>query len=408
MRLRIVVSQFWRDLKAHRLRTGLTLFGLGWGTFCVILLLSFGEGLQRKQMETMSSMGNRIILIWGSRSSVPFEGLPQGRRIHLEDGDADAILREVPGVSAASPEYSDEVPLQGPAGQTSASISGVRPGFAEMRKVEPEPGGRFIDDLDQRDRRRVAVIGSQVKKDLFGNQSAIGATIEIHGAPFLVVGTLPDKEQDSNYNGQDNHRILIPSVTAQATLGQRWPDNLVVEVRQGAKSSEVMDEIRAVMGRIHHFDGKDQEALSVWDVGEMLATVGTIFVGFKVFLTLLGSFTLAVAGIGVANIMSMIVEDRTSQIGISMALGARREWVLSQILLETLLVTAVGGGAGVLLASAVVAAASALPLGEIGTPVFSWQVALFTAALLAGIGIISGMGPARRAAALNPADALRS
>jgi putative ABC transport system permease protein len=408
MQLRIILLQFWRDMKAHRLRTGLTLFGLGWGTFCVIVLLSFGEGLQRRQYEQAASMGERLLLIWGSRTSIPHEGLPRGRRIALQDSDVDAILQQVPGIAQASPEYSAYSVMQGPAGQASAGIAGVRPCFGDMRNVVPEPGGRFVNETDEAQRRRVAVIGAQVRKDLFGSTPAIGRTLEIRGVPFLVVGTIAKKQQNSNYNGQDDGKVFIPASVAQASLGQREPDNLVVEIEKGADGKEVLAGINRVMGRIHHYDSSDKEALMTWDVGEMLAMFLTIFLGFKVFLSILGALTLAVAGIGVANIMSMVVEDRTAQIGISMALGARRRWVLGQILVETLVVTGVGGGLGVLFAAAVVSAARFLPLGEMGTPTLSWQIALLTAGLLGTIGIASGLGPARRAANLNPAEALRS
>jgi len=408
MQLRIVLSQFWRDFRAHRLRTALTLFGLGWGTFCVIALLSFGEGLQRNQMERSASLGSRIILFWGSRTSLPYEGLPRGRYIPLEDEDATALVSEVRGVTAVSPEYSLNIPLKGPAGETTPSISGVRPAFAAMRNVVPERGGRFINEQDEKDRRRVAVLGAQVRKDLFGDGEAIGRTIEMSGVPFLVVGTLPQKEQNSNYNGPDDRKVFIPAATAHGSLGLRYPSNLVVEVAPRADSKEVIRSINEVMARRHHYDPADEEALSEWDVGDMLAMINKIFLGLKVFLALLGALTLAVAGIGVANIMSMVVEDRTSQIGISMALGARRGWVLGQVLTETVVVTATGGGLGVLLAAGVVRAAQSIPLGEMGHPVFSWQIAALTASLLALIGIISGIGPARRAAHLNPAQALRS
>lgn len=409
MQIRIVLIQFWRDLKAQRLRTGLTLFGLGWGTFCVVVLLSFGEGLQRKQYATMAGMGERIILIWGSRTSLPHEGLPRGRYIRLEDADADAIARQVRGVSAVSPEYSDGVVLKGPKGMPSAGLAGVRPNFGAMRRIEPAEGGRFLNERDEIERRRVVFLGDRVKKDLFGEEPAVGHTLEIRGIPFVVIGTMPHKEQDSNYNGRDDNKVFIPASVAQASLGIRYPGNLVVEVDSGADGKDVMKQINAVMGKIHHYDPTDEEALMSWDVGEMLAMFTTIFLGFKVFLSILGAFTLAVAGIGVSNIMSMVVEDRTSQIGISMAVGARKQWVLGQILIETLLVVGVGGGLGVLAASGVVRASQLLPLdNSIGHPVFSWQVAALTAGLLGLIGVISGMGPARRAANLNPAVALRS
>jgi putative ABC transport system permease protein len=409
MQLRIVLVQFWRDLKAQRLRTALTLFGLAWGTFCVVLLLSFGEGLSRKQMETMEGLGTRIILIWGSRTSVPHEGLPRGRYVRLEDGDADRIAREVPGVTQASPEYSRGVMLTGPGGQSSANLSAVRPGFGAMRRVEPEAGGRFLSERDEVERRRVCVLGSRVRTEVFGSAPAIGRSLEVSGIPFTVVGTLPEKKQDSNYNGPDDGKVFIPSSVALASFGDRYPDNLVVEVAEGVRSADVVNGIYAALGRAHHFDPADKEALMTWDVGEMLAMISTIFIGFRVFLGLIGALTLAVAGIGVANVMSMVVEDRTSQIGISMALGARHSWVLGQVLLETLLVTAAGGLIGVALAGGIVAGCRFLPLeNSIGDPVFSGQIAALTAGILGLIGIAAGVGPARRAAYLNPAEALRS
>jgi putative ABC transport system permease protein len=409
MQIRIVLSQFWRDLKAQRLRTALTLFGLAWGTFCVILLLSFGEGVERQQMKQMGALGTRIILIWGSRTSIPYEGLPRGRYIPLEDGDADAILREVPGVAQASPEYVDEAVLRGPKGESTSDISGVRPGFETMRRIFPDPGGRFLNERDEIERRRVCFLGNQIRLDLFGDVPVVGHTLEISGMPFTIIGTMAGKKQDSNYNGPDDRKVFIPASVAVSSLGERHPSNLVVEVARGASSKEILDRILQVMGRLHHFDGEDREALMWWDVGEMIAMFITIFTGFRVFLGILGILTLAVAGIGVANIMNMVVEDRTSQIGIAMALGARRGWVLGQILLETLLVTAVGGGAGVLLAIGGVTVSHFLPINEdLGTPVFSWGTAWLTASLLGLIGVISGMGPARRAAYLNPAIALRS
>ncbi len=408
MQLRIVLAQFWRDLKAQRLRTALTLFGLGWGTFCVVLLLSFGEGVRVRQMDTMRGMGSRIILIWGSRTSIPYEGLPRGRYIRLRDGDADVISRLVPGVTQASPEYNMQVNLKGPAGESVAGLSGVRPGFGSMRRVEPQPGGRFLSERDEAERRRVAFLGHQVKVDLFGEMDPIGKTIEISGVPFTVVGTAAQKRQDSNYNGRDDEKVFITTTAARASLGQIDPDNLVVEVDPKADGKEVMKGVLGVMGRIHRFDPTDSEALMSWDVGEMLKMIGMIFIGFQAFLGILGVLTLAVAGIGVANVMSMVVEDRTPQIGISMALGARRSWVLGQVLLETLLITIVGGGIGVAFAAGIVAACQFLPLGDMGAPVFSMQTAILTAALIGAIGVIAGMGPARRAAYLNPAEALRT
>jgi putative ABC transport system permease protein len=409
MQLRIVLLQLWRDLQAQRLRSGLTLFGLAWGTFCVVVLLAFGHGLQVSQTKQQAALGDNMLLLWGARTSIPYEGLPRGRYIPLEDADADAILREVPRVTAISPEYSMNTNAKGPKGESGVVISGVRPPYGAMRKVEPEPGGRFLSDRDEAERRRVCVVGYQVKQDTFGDAPVIGQTLLMNNIPFTIIGTVAKKKQDSNYNGQDDGHVFVPTSTAVASLGIRTPDNLVIELAERAKGKEVIPEVRSVLARRHHFDPADEEAISVWDVGEMLVMFQNIFFGFQVFLTILGSFTLAVAAIGVANTMSMVVEDRTPHIGISMALGARRRWVLGQVLLETICFTVTGGALGVAFASLVVWAAGFLPFEEyIGTPQISPTTALLTAGMLGICGILSGIGPARRAAAMSPAQALRT
>jgi putative ABC transport system permease protein len=409
MQLRIVLLQLWRDLRAHRLRSGLTLFGLAWGTFCVVVMLAFGKGLQTEMYAQQSSLGGNMLLLWGSRTSIPFEGLGRGRYIPLNDADADLIAREVPQVKAISPEYSGNLNAKGPKGESAVIISGVRPCYGDMRRVEPEPGGRFISDRDEAERRRVCVIGYLVQQETFGDQPAVGQTILMNNIPFTVIGTVAKKQQDSNYNGPDDGHVFVPSATAVASLGIRDPDNLVIELVDRAKGKDVIPDVRRVLAGRHRFDPSDEEALSIWDVGEMLVLFQTIFVGFRTFLGILGSFTLAVAAIGVANTMSMVVEDRTPHIGISMALGARRRWVLGQVLLETVCFTVAGGALGVGVASLVVWAASFLPWKQyVGVPQISTSTAILTAAMLGICGILSGIGPARRAAAMSPAEALRT
>jgi putative ABC transport system permease protein len=409
MQLRIVLLQLWRDLKAHRLRSGLTLFGLAWGTFCVVVMLAFGKGLQTEMYSQQDALGGNMLLLWGSRTSMPFEGLTRGRYIQLADADADAIARDVSRVKAISPEYNGNTNAKGPKGESGVIVSGVRPCYGGMRRVEPEPGGRFLSDRDEAERRRVCVIGYLVKQDTFGDQPAVGSTILMDNIPFTIIGTVAKKQQDSNYNGPDDKHVFVPSATAIASLGLREPDNLVIELVERAKGKEVIPEVRQVLARRHRFDPSDEEAISIWDVGEMLVMFQNIFLGFRTFLGILGSFTLAVAAIGVANTMSMVVEDRTPHIGISMALGARRRWVLGQVLLETVCFTVAGGVMGVAVASLVVWAASFLPWKQyVGVPQISASTAILTAAMLGICGILSGIGPARRASAMSPAEALRA
>lgn len=409
MQLRIILSQLWRDMKAQRLRTALTLFGLGWGTFCVVVMLSFGDGVHRRQYQNSAGMGERIIILWGGRTSMEYEGLGRGRYVPLEDSDADAIARRVEAVTMVSPEYDVAGTVRGSRGEAACNLSGVRPGFGAARRIEPEAGGRFLNDRDEAERRRVVVLGHEVRRDAFGEAPAVGQTVSINGTPFLVIGVCPKKEQDSNYRGPDDRGAWIPSAVARATFGIARPSNLIIEIGEGMKGKEVIPQVRAELARSHHFDPADEEALIAWDVGDMLQMFNTVFLGFKVFLGLLGVLTLAVAAIGVSNTMSMVVEDRTPHIGIAMAMGARRRWILSQILIETLCFTAVGGGLGVLFSVLVVSGSRFLPIEEVvGTPAVSPMIAALTASVLGLCGIISGIGPARRAAALNPAEALRT
>jgi putative ABC transport system permease protein len=409
MPLRIIMLQFWRDIRAQRLRTLLTLFGLGWGTFCVVVMLSFGEGFHRRQLLRTEAMGDRIILLWAGLTSIPYEGLPRGRAIQFEDEDADAIAREIPGVRAVNPEYLQSAALRYGTKEAAARLCGVRPCYGRMRKIFPMPGGRFISDRDELERRRVVVLGARICRDLFGSEDPVGRQVEVDGIPFLVIGALAEKDQDSNYNGPDDWKVFVPSMATRATFGHVRPDLLVVEMHDGAGGEQIIQGVLRVLARLHHFDPSDQEALLWWDTSEMVAMITTIFLGFKAFLALLGALTLAVAGIGVSNTMSMVVEDRTSQIGISMAIGARRGWVLWQIMLETLCFVALGGGLGVLAASGIVFVSRQLMASSnIGAPIFSLTIALVTAGLLGLIAVLSGMGPARRAAYLNPAEALRA
>ena len=409
MQLRIVLLQLWRDLKAHRLRSGLTLFGIAWGTFCVVVMLAFGNGLQAQMMKTQGALGGNMLLLWGGRTTMSFEGLPRDRYVQLADEDVDAVLRDVAAVRAASPEYTTDLNAKGPAGEANVTVSGVLPSYAGMRRVEAEPGGRFLSERDVAERRRVCVIGFQVRRDLFGDEPAIGRTLTMNGIPFTIVGTVAKKKQDSNYNGRDDSHVFVPSTAAVASLGLRHPGNLVFELRERERGRDAIPQVRGVLAQRHRFDPADEGAIQVWDVGEGMVMLQNIFLGFKLFLGLLGSFTLAVAAIGVANTMSMVVEDRTPHIGIAMALGARQRWVLGQVLLETVCFTALGGLLGVGGAAALVWGAGFLPIQDtVGAPHISTATTAVTVGMLAACGILAGAGPARRAAAMNPAAALRT
>jgi len=271
----------------------------------------------------------------------------------------------------------------------------------------PAEGGRYVNDLDIDRRRRVVFLGNKLKEDLFGQADAVGRTIMLDNTPFLVIGVLQEKEQDSNYRGRDRDRAFIPGATFRALYGDRKVANFVVQAKDVTRTDAVKTQVYEVLGRKLQFDPKDKEALSMWDTTEGDKIMRTVFLGLRLFLGVVGSFTLIVGGIGVSNIMHVVVEERTREIGVKLAVGAKPRFILGQFLLETLGLTAVGGAFGFAVTLAVIAVFPHDLDKYVGTPQASPLVILTTTLLLGLIGTIAGYFPARRAALLDPVVALK-
>ena len=408
MAIRSYLLQLLRDVRSQKLRTFLTLFGIVWGTVAVTLLLAFGEGLHGQLIKSMKGLGENIIIAWPSRTSKPWEGLPRGRRVRVTEEDLEHVRSDVPLVTRLSGEFSAwNLRFKNGKRVFMPGMSGTNVEFAQMRNVIATEGGRFVDDPDLVHRRRVVFLGDKLAKDLFGVDEAVGHLVTIGGVPFTVIGVMQEKEQDSSYNNRDNDRAIIPVSTFKAVYNRKYVDNFVFQVAEREDAKTARKDVVAALARIHKFDPEDSEAVGMWDTTENFDFIDTFMIGFRLFLGIVGALTLVVGGIGVSNIMHVVVEERTKEIGLKMALGAKRTYVVGQFMFETLSLTFIGGAIGFAIAYAICHFFPASLQEYVGVPVISFPVAVMTAVVLGLIGVAAGFFPARMAASLDPVVALR-
>ena len=405
---RDALLQLHRDLKSQKLRTLLTVFGLVWGTVAVTLLLAFGGGLKKQMIKTTAGLGDRICISWPGLTSIPYQGLGKGRRIRITDEDLETVRPRVDGLKRMSSEYSDSWKMVYNLKTYPVDVSGVSPEFGEMRNLIPVPGGRFLNPLDMKNQRRVVFLGNKVAEDVFGKGTdPVGKVVLYNGSPFLVVGVLTAKEQDSSYNSRDSDLSWIPGTTFRALTGRKYLSNFVFQPASALESKAVTESLRAALSRRLKFDPEDKEAFSVWDTTEQFQFFEVFMLAFSLFLGIVGSLTLVVGGIGVSNIMNVVVDERTEEIGVKMALGAKSGAILRQFLVETLIVTAIGGAVGFALSLGICAVFPTSLEEYVGKPEVSSVVALITTGILGVIGFLAGYFPARAASRLDPVVAMK-
>lgn len=403
------VGQMLHDIRHQKVRTLLTLLGITWGTVSVSLLVAFGEGLQRRIEKNQKGMGENIVIAWPAATSLPFEGLGKGRPVRLTEEDMELLRREIPEATFSGELGRNQSVFRHERVRLTPGLSANSPIYAVMRNVIPASGGRYVNDLDIDRRRRVVFLGNKLKNELFGEGEAVGKTVMLDNIPFLVIGVLEKKAQDSAYSGRDEEKAFMPETTYRALFNQRYVNNFLYQVQGGtsAQVPAVTERVYEVLGRKHRFDPKDKEAIKMWDTSEAEKFFRVFFGTFRGFLATIGLFTLIVGGIGVSNIMYVVVEERTREIGIKLALGAKPGYIQGQFLTETMLLTAIGGVLGFMITLLVMAVFPASLDEYVGTPAASPTVVITTAALLGLVGLLAGYFPARRASLLDPVVALK-
>jgi putative ABC transport system permease protein len=412
--MKVIVQLFLRSSRVQRKRAVLTVAAIAWGSLSLLLMLSFGEGLKRQLVLANSGLGRNLAVMWPSETTMPWQGMPAGRPIRPRVEDIDLLRERLPNLERVTGELVDWSVLFTYGERTvNSRLNGVHIDYGEMRNHLAAKGGRFLNPLDQKLRRRVIFFGDKLAGEIFGDEDPVGRTVLVDNVPYLVVGVMQDKMQMGTYQGPDDDHGVIPISTFRAQYGRDRLTTFVIQVEDPTLMKSTLFEMRKILGAKYGFDPEDERVLSTWDTVDSSRMLRNIVVGIQLFLGIIGALTLFVGGIGVANIMYAVVKERTREIGVKMALGARASWITGPIILEGLTYTVLGGVLGTMMATALILGLEALPtegneaLQMLGKPTLSVPIALANAAVLGMIGLLAGYFPARRAAMVDPAETLR-
>ncbi len=403
-----------RDLWADKGRNALVSMGVAWGTLSLTLLVSFGWEFVTSMRQVAVNYGPSLVRVTSGFTSAPFQGLPAGRFLPLGQEDAELIARAVPEVRAVSVEHSRMLgnPARYRDRQMNVTLIGTNASFGELRNQLPEPGGRYLNLEDDRQRRRVAFLGHRVRDRLFGDQDCLGETVHIWNRPFTVIGVLAARTVLTNNNGAEPDKIAMPASVYRELMGQRRAQYLVAQLHDPADDARAARAIRRVLGARHRFDPADRDAVGVFSVVELEEMVATISSSNRALVVVVGLLGLLVAAVGVGNVIFLMVQERRRELGVQIAIGAPPRQVAAARLAEGLILTLAGGLAGMAAAALLLELAAGVPLdfevrSYLGEPRVSWGVALSVTAILATVGAVAGWLPGRRAAALDPVEVLR-
>ena len=417
MTLAEILRQAVATFRAHKMRTVLTMFGLVWGIASVILLVGLGRGFVVDQKKHMETLGKDLVIVWGGRTSTQVGGRAAGREIRLNVDDAELIRDECYQVRNVSPELRRTIPEVSPFNSANRGVVGMWPSYQDFRSLKVAEG-RLITADDERDGRRVLVLGSKAYRQLFPGQPAIGTTVLVKSVPYTVIGVLQEKKQNSNYSGPDNDYLFAPYSAVSrdfpppekpgAGITRGYLDDIVFEVGDPEEHEAAVLEVRRTIGRVRHFDPSDKDALFIWDTMDGAKQLAKIFGVVTLFFGCVAVVTLCLGGIGVMNIMLVSVSERTREIGTRKAMGATKRDILRQFFAESAMLTIVSGMVGLSLGMGTCLAIKVVPLPDfVPHPIVSPISIVISILTLSLITVTAGMYPAQRAADMTPVESLR-
>jgi putative ABC transport system permease protein len=414
--LRETVVLAWDALRRNRTRSMLTMLGIVWGIVAVSVLMAYGNGFRAALLRGFEAFGKSAVICWPGQTSEQAGGERAGRRIRFEVADLEAVQAEAPLVKYVSLETVRRFSIVYGDRYTNAPVRGVYPVYGEIRN-ERASEGRWISGEDFNERRRVIFLGGRVREKLFGGRPAAGETVLVKGVRFTVVGVMERKLQLSNYFSSDDESVFIPYTAAGDLWDTRYASVFVFSSVNRTLEPAAMNQVRAAIGKRQRFSPTDKRAIQMFGREEFRPIIDGLTIGLQVLLVFIGTLTLGIGGVGVTNIMLVSVDERIREIGLRRALGARRRHIRTQFLTEAMVLTLIGGAAGIVLAQGIVALVGTLPfLGPLFEDVsgkgdihlrMSGLTVLVATGVLVLVGVMSGLVPALRAARLDPVEALR-